>query len=168
MDRTALELGEELAAAKREHPGAWREWVEMNLPIKLATAEQLVAIYEAFRFCSPEQRGALPSARTALFELTMLPASDLHMAIDAGEIHPGMTRRDARGLVRELPARPPRLSTGPMPKANLNADVLAQELLRYRRGDLDLNVLTALRRWLGPGYQWPLDERRLREKQEAS
>src|SRR5262245_53981356 len=168
MDRTALELGAELAGAKRDHPQQWQEWVDMNLPIKITTAERLVAIYEAFKFCTPEQQAALPTARSALYELTALPASDLHMAIDSGSIHPGMTHREAEGLVFEGYIRPPRLSTGPMAKANLDADVLAQELLRYRRKDLDLNVLIALRRWLGPGYQWPLDERKAQKMQEEA
>jgi hypothetical protein len=158
MDRTALELGAELAAARDEHPNDWREWVEGSLSFGLDTAQRLIAIHKAFEFVPPERRAALPKARTALYELTRLPADRLEQAIDSGDIHPGLTTRAARGLA-PMPRSPNmnRVGEGPVPKVTLTANVVAQELMRFHRSQLEQPVLVALRRWCGPEWQWDID-----------
>jgi hypothetical protein len=169
LDRSALDIGEELAAAKAEHPEVWRSWVDENLPFGLATAERLVAVHKAFALTPPEQRAMLPKARTSLYELTALPPERLRRAIDSGEVNPDMTMYDARKVARPPRPRPEppmpsqRVERKPIPKVSLTANVVAQELMRFQRAELDEVVLVALRRWLGPEWQWEIDEQRVKE-----
>lgn len=148
-ERCAMDIGSELIAAKDEHPGRFTEWVDETLPFGLDQAERLMAITRAFAEADDSVRAALPSAKSALFELSRLPAERLHMAIEAGEVTPEMTTRQARRLVTgekvDLPEPTPSQASEP----RIGADIVAKELMRFPRGQLSGDLEVQLRRWLG-------------------
>jgi hypothetical protein len=154
----AVDVGEELLAAKREHRGAFMEWVSTSLPFGIDKAERFMAIARAFSGADEAVRAALPPAWTAMFELARLPVGEIQRSIETGEIHPEMSVRDARKLVTgrdEAPELlPPRPTPGPAPgfdpNPRLGADILASELVRADRSTLSGPVEYLLRQWIGP------------------
>lgn len=156
LEETAMLIGEELIAAKAEHPGHFVEWVTDELPFGIDKAERLMAIARAFTLADPDMRAALPTAYSALFELSRMPTERLKLHIDNGDVGPGTTVREARALnghqrddngSTSAPAAPilPPVSAEP----RLSTDILAKELLRQPRSDLSAAVEVNLRRWLG-------------------
>lgn len=158
LESTALEIGDELLAAKREHPREFMAWVTRALPFGIDKAERLMAITRSFATVDPLVRASLPPAWTALYELSRLPIETVVVAIDRGEISPQMTVEDARELVtghREAPKAEKRTSKpGPDPgfdpNPRLTTDIVARELLRTPREDLSATMETLLRLWLDP------------------
>ena len=154
----AIDVGEELLAAKKEHPGVFLEWVATSLPFGIDKAERLMAIARAFSGADEATRAALPPAWTAMFELARLPVGEIQRSIESGEITPEMTVRDARKLVTGrteppelLPERPrPGPQPGFDPNPRLSADLLASELVRTDRCTLSGPVEYLLREWIGP------------------
>lgn len=154
----AIDVGAELIAAKKEHPGAFMEWVSRSLPFGIDKAQRLMAISRAFSDADEAVRAALPPAWTALFELARLPIEEVQRSIETGEIAPEMTVSDARKLATGrseppelLPARPkPGPAPGFDPNPRLDADILASELVRMDRCTLSAPVEYLLRQWIGP------------------
>lgn len=154
----ALEVGAELIAAKKEHPGEFLQWVATQLPFGIDKAERLMSISRAFATADPLVLAALPPAWTALFELARLPIDVVAESVESGEITPRMTVADARQLVsghRDVPEKLPRRPTpGPAPgfdpTIRLPIDHLASELVRCDRQSLSEPVEYLLRKWLDP------------------
>lgn len=154
----ALDVGAELIAAKKEHPGEFLQWVATQLPFGIDKAERLMSISRAFGTADPLVLAALPPAWTALFELARLPIDVVAESIESGAIAPQMTVSDARQLVsghREAPVpQIRRAKPGPDPgfdpNVRLNPDHLASELVRCERQSLSEPVEYLLRKWLDP------------------
>lgn len=158
VDRAALEVGAELIAAKREHPGEFFAWVARSLPFGVDKAERLMAIARAFGSIEASAREALPPAWTAMFELSRLPVEQVQRSIETGEIHPKMTVADARELVTGLKEAPKAAErthrTGPEPgspqRREIDADLVAAKLIRTDRKALSAFMEAQIRTWLGP------------------
>lgn len=154
LEDTALRIGAELWAAKSEHPDEFHTWLVTQTPFSYDQALRLVAIYKAFANADDKVRAALPSAATALYAITKLPADRLRAAIDAGEIHPGVTGPEVRALAGDdWPSRPKRVMTPavrtPIVAPILTVDLIARELLRLHPEDLDPVLFVAVEEWLG-------------------
>ena len=65
------------------------------LPFSDRTARRLMAISTDSRFLNRTHVSVLPSHWGTLYELTRLDDETFNRAIDAGEIHPEMERKDA-------------------------------------------------------------------------
>lgn len=150
LDEASVLVGQELIAAKAEHPGTFVAWVEESLPFGIDKAERLMAITRCFATADEDVRAALPSAYSALYELSRMPTDRLQAHIANGDVGPGTTTREARGLVNGNGAVPPGPILPPIkPEPRLGADIIAKELMRHPRGDLTEAIEVALRRWMG-------------------
>lgn len=151
-ERCAIDIGAELVAAKAEHPGRFMQWVDEMLPFGIDQAERLMAITRAFANADADTRAALPSAKSALFELTRLPADRLRQAIEAGEVDRTTTTRQARRLVSDHlngPVDLPPPSPPPPEVVSPTAEMLAAELMKQNVDRLSGETIVRLRRWLG-------------------
>lgn len=148
LNDASLLVGEELIAAKAEHPGTFVAWVTDELPFGIDKAERLMAITRSFHNADEETRLALPSSYSALYELSRMPTDRLKTHIANGDVGPGTTTREARSMVNgQSPAEPILPPIKPEPR--LGADIVAKELMRHPRGDLSEGMEVALRRWMG-------------------
>ncbi len=154
LETAAMDIGAELLAAKVEHPGRFMEWVSTALPCGIDKAERLMAVTRAFATTEPEMRSALPNAYSTLFELSRLPAERLQRAIEAGQVTPDTTYREARAL-RDAADSPewervelPEVTPSPAAEPRLSAEIVAKELMRFPVSNLSGEMVVALRRWL--------------------
>ena len=85
------------AKASLQH-GEFVEMAESDLPFSLRRAECLMAIAADVRIS--HHAANLPPSWTTLYELSRLPDERFEKALESGEIHSGMERRDALILVR--------------------------------------------------------------------
>lgn len=153
VEQAAIHVGEELLAAKAEHPGRFMAWVEAELPFGIDKAERLMAITRAFRTADQETLKALPSAYSALFELSRMPTDRLNEAIANGSVTPATTVRAARdmalGRPPALPDDPPEVDIPPVrSEPRISVELVAKELMRFPRDQLSEETEVALRRWL--------------------
>jgi hypothetical protein len=154
LQKAALDVGFELISAKYDHPGRFIAWVEAELPFGVDKAERLMAIARSFADLAPESRNLLPPAWSALFELSRLPSERFQEALEAGEVHPGLTVAQSRALADRSPEihpnhHPVRIQppeTGPKPGLTCNA--VAAALTKLPRGDLSPEMEGQLRTWL--------------------
>jgi hypothetical protein len=149
LNEASLIVGRELIAAKAEHPGTFVSWVEDELPFGIDKAERLMAITRAFASSDDKIRAALPSAYSALYELSRMPTDRLRDHIANGDIGPGTTVRDCRQLVNGAPPADEPILPPIKPEPRIGAEVMAKELMRHPRGDLSDTTTAALYRWLG-------------------
>lgn len=149
-ENCAITIGGHLIAAKEEHPGRFTAWVDENLPFGIDQAERLMAITRCFANADDATRASLPSAKSALFELTRLPADRLKLAIEQGDVHPEITTREARRLARgddePYPLEP--IPPSPASDPRIGADIVARELMRFPREQLSADMERKLRTWL--------------------
>lgn len=159
LNRTAIDIGSILIAAKHAHPRRFMEWVEAELPFSYPKASQLMAISRAFRDLPPEKRELLPAPWTTMLTLTRLDAERFDQAIEAGLISPDMTRAQALALTgkTEAPEPEPRpWKSGPpkgtvTSKSRLPASLLVRELQRYDPSELTPTQRHELAAWLTGG-----------------
>lgn len=146
VNRAAIRTGDLLRAARDAHPTQFREWVESELPFGLETARRLMAISEAYETLPAATLEQLPQPWQALFALRALPPAALQRAIDAGELSPDTTERDAMKVARRWKTG----SEAPLSSVNRHhrADIAAGALMDYKPTDLNPAVLRALRKWL--------------------
>lgn len=149
FESCAISIGEELIAAKAQHPGTFMRWVEDELPFGIDKAERLMAITRTFGTAGPELRRSMPSAYTALFELTRLPHERLQALVESGDVHPDMTVREARGLAAPEPVPLPDEMASPLAEPRVAAEVIARELMRFPRSQLSGDTANLLAAWLG-------------------
>lgn len=154
LEVAASTIGAELLDAKREHPGKFMAWVEESLPFGIDKAERLMAVTRAFATAPPEMRDSLPNKYSTLFELSRLPAERLQRAIEAGQVTPDTTYREARAL-RDAADSPewervelPEVTPSPAAEPRLSAEIVAKELMRFPVSNLSGEMVVALRRWL--------------------
>lgn len=112
LNRTAIDIGSILIAAKHAHPRRFMEWVEAELPFSYPKASQLMAISRAFRDLPPEKRELLPAPWTTMLTLTRLDAERFDQALEAGLISPDMTRAQALALTGKTEAPEPGRARG--------------------------------------------------------
>jgi len=149
LNEASVLVGRELIAAKVEHPGTFVAWVEEELPFGIDKAERLMAITRAFNGADEVTREALPTAYSALYELSRMPTERLQRHIANGEVGPGTTTRECRQLVSGNPPADEPILPPIKPEPRLGADIVAKELMRFPRGDLSPEVEIGLRRYLG-------------------
>lgn len=95
-----IAAGLHLIEAKQQFPhGEWLPWVERELPIKPRTAQQLMEIAGHTVLANTRHVTHLPSHWSTLYELAQLDPPWLERAIERGEVHPELERRQARELV---------------------------------------------------------------------
>ena len=170
LNRTAIDIGSILIAAKHAHPRRFMAWVEEELPFSYPKATQLMAISRAFRDLPPEKRELLPAPWTTMLTLTRLDADRFDQALEAGFISPDMTRSQALALTgkTEAPEPEPRpWKSGPpkgtvTSKSRLPASLLVRELQRYDPGELTPTQRHELAAWLtgGPDESTEVDGER--------
>lgn len=146
LDDASIQIGLELILAKEQHTGRFVRWVEEELPFGLDRAERLMSIARAFSTVDPAMKSMLPSAWTALYELTKVPPRALTRAIDLGEVHPAMTVADARRYVAEQKGRSSEPAAAP-PMAEAHAIAL----MRYHAQALSEDTKWKLIGWLRTG-----------------
>jgi hypothetical protein len=152
----AIEIGQELIAAKAEHPGRFTEWVTAELPFGIDVAERIMAISACAHLTDPSIRASLPSAYSALYQLSRPPIHRLRQGITNGEVHPDMTYREASEWASQNtngrpPVEVPPPSASPLgdrAEPRISAEVLAKELMRYPTGSLSGEMTVKLRTWL--------------------
>lgn len=95
-----LDCGRLLIAAKASLPrGEWGKlFSDGAMPFGERTAQRLMAIAAHPTLANPTRVSHLPPAWSTLHELSRLPAAECERLIEAGEIHPEMTRADATAL----------------------------------------------------------------------
>lgn len=153
MDRAAILVGEELRAAKHEHPRQFTKWVSDYLPFGLDKAERLMAIARAFRTADETVLAALPPAWTALYELAKLDRRDILERIEAGDIQPRMTVAEAKKVLADKHRRDEEPDIAEQfeprkPQPSLTVDIVARELTFLPRHDLSPDVAARLKAWL--------------------
>lgn len=101
-----LETGQALLRAKSAlEAGVFVEMIERDLPFSKSSARRFVKIASDPRLTDPANAQILPTASTALYELTKLSNDEFVRALDGGQINPRMTRNDVmkiRGSVWSL------------------------------------------------------------------
>ncbi len=159
LNRTAIDIGSILIAAKHAHPRRFMAWVEEELPFSYPKATQLMAISRAFRDLPPEKRELLPAPWTTMLTLTRLDAERFDQALEAGFISPEMTNAQALALTgkTEAPEPKPRSWKSGPPKgtvtsaSRLPASLLVRELQRYDPSELTPTQRHELAAWLTGG-----------------
>lgn len=156
MEDAAIEVGHELIAAREEHPGTFTAWVTAELPFGIDTAERIMAIARCTHLDDPDIRAELPSAYSALYQLSRPPVERLREGIANGAVHPDMTYKEAAEWASQTTNghRPPVDLPDPQPSPlrqgpKMAAEALAESLMRYTPTDLSDQMLVAVRRWAG-------------------
>lgn len=170
LESAAIDVGLELLAAKREHPGEFMAWVSDELPFGHDKAQRLMAVARFAGDLDPVTRANLPKAWTVLFELRRLDPQTMQKAVLEGTLSPETTAEAARALagpdpdvlrklitgeteppaVRELDRRVgPKPGHVPVANRGIETDTLARELIRQPRESLTPRIADLLRTWLG-------------------
>jgi hypothetical protein len=107
-----LRLGQHLIEARYDvGPGNFEDWVQRSdLGISLSSASKFMAIAAHPTISQALSTSKVfPQSYEALYSLTQLPPSTLQLAIEAGDVRPDMTTKDAQTLVRHYKGggRPP-------------------------------------------------------------
>lgn len=147
LEVSATQIGEELIAAKHDHPGKFMEWVDYALPFGIDKAERLMAIQRAMQTVDPDMRDSLPPAWTAMYELSRLNPKVLADLVATGEVTRDMTVAEARRVAKpDSEVHRPDVVLQDV-KAH-QADLLAWELTRTDRTLLSTDRATELQEWL--------------------
>jgi hypothetical protein len=102
-----FQVGRELLQAKQGLPhGEFQRMVERELPFNSDTARRYMAIVSAKHFQNRPIGTVLPSSWYTLSVLQRLDQSTFDTAVQAGKIHPEMTRADAEALLPKKPLAP--------------------------------------------------------------
>lgn len=102
-----FQVGRELLAAKQALPhGEFQKMVERELPFSYKTAHCYMAIADCTHFQKSTIGRVLPSSWRTLSVLQRLDLSTFNAAVQAGKIHPEMTRADAEALLPPKPLAP--------------------------------------------------------------
>lgn len=174
IEHAAIEVGRELLAAKRDHPGSFQKWLLAEVPISPDKARALMAIARTFDEAPPEVVAQLPKGWTVLLEISKLSGDTFAEAVAHGQITPRTTAPEVRAIRDEATRRSLGMKLAAPPKATgekrpgvggappsasrLSADMVARELIRRPRADLTRPVEDMLRAWLGEGDRDGLDE----------
>lgn len=103
-----FQVGRELLQAKEALPhGEFMVMVERELPFSPRTAQCYMAIASSENFQMRSSAAHLPSSWTTLDVLQRLDASTFDAAVQAGKVHPEMTRAEAEALLPVRPSAPP-------------------------------------------------------------
>lgn len=95
-----FQVGRELIQAKKELPhGEFMVMVGKELPFSVDAAERFMAISQSPNFNNPNNVRNLPNSWGTLYQLRRLDPAAFAAAVDAGKIHPEMTRADAEALL---------------------------------------------------------------------
>jgi transposase-like protein len=96
-----IAAGQHLQAAKGEHPQHFVEWVQSGaVGLSIDSAQRLMKIATNLAAVdTADLRHRLPSGVTVLGELARLEPPELASAIQADEVHPDMTIREATAVV---------------------------------------------------------------------
>lgn len=146
MDRMCLQVGADLLEARRLDPDGFELFLE-PLPFGIHTARKLIAIHLAYRDLPAKVVEGLPRPWQAMYALKKFPAEQLQAAIEAGEIGPGMSQRDAVAKAREWSESRPRRT---VTDRRSRADIRAGALIDCPVGEMSEPVRRALLRWLDP------------------
>lgn len=96
-----FQVGRELLQAKQALPhGEFQKMVERELPFSNQTARCYMSIATCHHFKNASIASVLPSSWYTLSVLQRLDLSTFNAAVQAGKIHPEMTRADAEALRR--------------------------------------------------------------------
>jgi len=99
--KAIVKTGIHLIKAKEVLPhGEWEPFLRNDLRIQPRTAERFMAIARHPVLASQERSRQLPAAWGTLYELSRMEAPALINAIEAGEVHPDMERKDAANILR--------------------------------------------------------------------
>lgn len=98
--RRFVEIGRRLNEAKERLPhGEFLPMLARDLPFSRSVANRLMAVAAAMDEGVVPPR-ALPTSYSVAYEVVTLPREKIQQAIEAGQIHPNMTRAEALALKR--------------------------------------------------------------------
>jgi hypothetical protein len=106
-----LLIGQHLIEARTDiGPGNFEDWVQRSdLGISLSVASKFMAIAGHPTIAhSLSTSKVFPQSYEALYSLSQVPSHTLQLAIEAGDVRPDMTTKDAQTLVRHLKGGSPR------------------------------------------------------------
>lgn len=108
MARTAesiVSTGRHLIAAKADVGHG--DWLPMLREIGMShtTAKELMAVGENAAISNGRNCDHLPGSTRALYELSRLAPEVIESGIESGDVHPGMTIKDAKGYAAEVADR---------------------------------------------------------------
>lgn len=115
-------------------------WVDAELPFSYDTARRVMAVHVAYRELSPERKAMLPRPWQALFALRHHVGDRMDAAIEAGEIGPDTTVRQAISWAQR--------QRSPLTPVHSIPDLIAGRLMSMDREQLDDRVAAELGRWL--------------------
>src|SRR3972149_73300 len=94
-----IAAGQHLIEAKNDIPhGGWEAWVRDAVGISPGTARKLMIIAKHPALANRSHANDFPPSHEPLYELSQLEAPLLEAAIQAGEVHPELERKEARAL----------------------------------------------------------------------
>jgi len=98
-----LAAGRHLTEAKAEHPGTFGSWIASGVVgVGPRQAQRLMAIAKNLDGLDATRRVALPKDTLTLYTLvTNLTSRQLVAAIDAGTVHPALTRAEVKEVIAE-------------------------------------------------------------------
>lgn len=108
LARTAesiVSAGQHLIAAKADvGHGAWLSMLQ-EVGISARTSQRLMSIGGNPALANATSSTHLPSALDAIYELSRLAPEAIESGIESGDVHPGMTIKDAKGYAAEVADR---------------------------------------------------------------
>jgi hypothetical protein len=102
IDSFVLDIGAELQYAFDHHRRDYEEWVETSLPFSLDTARRFRMIHKAFAHLPQETLDRMPRPWQAAYSISRLAPEQVIAAVEAGDIHPGLTVVATNDVVREI------------------------------------------------------------------
>lgn len=141
VERTAeaaVALGRHLMQAKADV--AHGEWLPMigRAGINEDTAGYMMRIARNRALADSGNYRNLPVATAALYQLSRLDPDDIERGIESGDVHPGMTIKDAKGYAAEVTERVPanvNTETGEICATEGEARAADRDQLRSDRAD---------------------------------
>lgn len=108
MARTAesiVSTGRHLIAAKADvGHGGWLPLLE-EVGISQRVAQEFMSLARNAALANASNYSHLPTSPTALYQLSRLAPEVIESGIESGDVHPGMTIKDAKGYAQEVTER---------------------------------------------------------------
>lgn len=142
----ALRVGGILLQAKRIDPAGFNAWVLDELPFGLETARRLMAIHKAYGTLPADRLALMPRPWQALYALKSLPQAKVQEALDAGELGPHTTVKEAKAWASVHRAGRPWLADR-FTRAH-RADHVVGQLIQFSPRDLTDEAAQMLATWL--------------------
>jgi hypothetical protein len=147
VDRMCLRVGALLHEARELDPAGFQFWVETRLPFGYDKARRLIAIHLAYRELPEAVVSNLPRPWQAMYALRRWADGRLEQAVEAGEVGPHTTQREALALAKKW-SNDSKNDDFAIASRYGPADIAAGKLMGMSPDDIDADVWRALTRWM--------------------